>query len=212
MHVGGPSAGSTCTSAFRFDAAMHTSNKSLSQIHQRASAFGLAPPSGWNAGKNRAPQTGRFQQATTAPPTQLAQRCDHQAGRCGHGGYLSPMGVDGAVRHHQFLILPMASGFRPLGHTSTQFMMVWQRNRRYGSSRLSRRSGSLVAAVGDEAIGLQQTGGPHELVRVPPEAGAAHGAAGAQEMHSYRPLSSSRSSGDCRRSFGNRFVVDQVGA
>jgi hypothetical protein len=39
------------------------------------------------------------------------------------------------------LILPMALvGFRPLGQTSTQFMMVWQRNRRYGSSRLSRRS------------------------------------------------------------------------
>ena len=43
------------------------------------------------------------------------------------------------------LILPMALvGFRPLGQTSTQFMMVWQRNRRYGSSRLSRRS--LVAS------------------------------------------------------------------
>src|SRR5918992_2263257 len=34
-------------------------------------------------------------------------------------------------------------GLSPFGHTSTQFMMVWQRNRRYGSSRLSRRS--LVA-------------------------------------------------------------------
>src|SRR5512138_1461451 len=31
-------------------------------------------------------------------------------------------------------------GLSDLGHTSTQFMMVWQRNRRYGSSRLSRRS------------------------------------------------------------------------
>ena len=29
---------------------------------------------------------------------------------------------------------------QPLGQTSTQFMIVWQRNRRYGSSRLSRRS------------------------------------------------------------------------
>src|SRR3954451_11202400 len=34
-------------------------------------------------------------------------------------------------------------GFRFFGQTSTQFMMVWQRNRRYGSSRLSSRS--LVA-------------------------------------------------------------------
>ena len=39
------------------------------------------------------------------------------------------------------LILPIAFvGLRPFGHTSTQFMIVWQRNRRYGSSRLSRRS------------------------------------------------------------------------
>src|SRR6185436_10523177 len=39
------------------------------------------------------------------------------------------------------LILPMARvGLRPFGQTSTQFMMVRQRNRRYGSSRLSRRS------------------------------------------------------------------------
>src|SRR5436190_244372 len=31
------------------------------------------------------------------------------------------------------LILPMASvGLSPLGQTSTQFMIVWQRNRRYG--------------------------------------------------------------------------------
>src|SRR2546425_165431 len=31
-------------------------------------------------------------------------------------------------------------GLRFFGQTSTQFMMVWQRNRRYGSFRLSRRS------------------------------------------------------------------------
>lgn len=42
------------------------------------------------------------------------------------------------------LILPIARvGFSPLGQTSTQFMIEWQRNSRYGSSRLSRRS--LVA-------------------------------------------------------------------
>src|SRR3954468_621779 len=34
-------------------------------------------------------------------------------------------------------------GFRFFGQTSAQFMIVWQRKRRYGSSRLSRRS--LVA-------------------------------------------------------------------
>src|SRR5579859_5356745 len=34
-------------------------------------------------------------------------------------------------------------GLSPFGQTSTQFMMVWQRNSRYGSFRLSSRS--LVA-------------------------------------------------------------------
>ena len=38
----------------------------------------------------------------------------------------------------------------------------------------------LVAAVGQEAVGLQQSGGADELVRVPPEARARRGAAGAQ--------------------------------
>src|ERR1700674_1602342 len=38
------------------------------------------------------------------------------------------------------LILPIASvGLSPFGQTSTQFMMLWQRNNRYGSSRLSSR-------------------------------------------------------------------------
>src|SRR5690606_29586953 len=42
------------------------------------------------------------------------------------------------------LILPIALvGLSPFGHTSTQFMIEWQRNSRYGSSRSSRRS--LVA-------------------------------------------------------------------
>ena len=43
---------------------------------------------------------------------------------------------------HEFEgVQPIAAvGFRPFGQTSTQFMIVWQRKRRYGSSRLSRRS------------------------------------------------------------------------
>src|SRR5450830_322898 len=40
--------------------------------------------------------------------------------------------------------------------------------------------GGFVTAVSDEAIRLQQTSGAHELVGVPPEAGAAGRAAGAQ--------------------------------
>ena len=39
----------------------------------------------------------------------------------------------------------------------------------------------FVAAVGDEAVGLQQTSGAHELVGIPPEAGAAGRAACAQD-------------------------------
>ena len=46
-----------------------------------------------------------------------------------------------ARRTMMSLILPIARvGLRFFGHTSTQFMIVWQRNSRYGSSRLSRRS------------------------------------------------------------------------
>src|SRR5688572_4052066 len=46
------------------------------------------------------------------------------------------------------LILLMARvGLRPFGHTSTQFMIVWQRNSRYGSSRLSRRSAVVWSRV-----------------------------------------------------------------
>src|SRR4029077_16947272 len=41
------------------------------------------------------------------------------------------------------ILLIALVGLRFFGQTSTQFMMVWQRNSRYGSSRLSRRS--LVA-------------------------------------------------------------------
>lgn len=39
------------------------------------------------------------------------------------------------------LIWPIALvGFKPLGQTSTQFMMLWQRNSLYGPSSASRRS------------------------------------------------------------------------
>src|SRR5258707_4894668 len=38
-------------------------------------------------------------------------------------------------------------GLSPFGQTSTQFMMVWQRNRRYGSFRSSRRSAVACSRV-----------------------------------------------------------------
>jgi DNA-binding NarL/FixJ family response regulator len=54
-----------------------------------------------------------FQQAATAAPLELVQD-----GRLEHGGQT-------ARRTISSLILPIALvGFRPLGHTSTQFMMV----------------------------------------------------------------------------------------
>src|SRR5471030_1967748 len=100
------------------------------------------------------------------------------------------------------LILPIAFvGFSPFGHTSTQFMMVWQRNRRYGSSRLSRRSpvaSSRLSAMNRYAC--NKPAGPTNLSGFHQKLGheveqLAH------RMHSYRPSSSSRSSGVCRRSF-----------
>src|SRR5688572_11161099 len=59
---------------------------------------------------------------------------------------LPPQPVGGPV--HQTARLTIISlillialvGLRFFGQTSTQFMMVWQRNSRYGSSRLSSRS------------------------------------------------------------------------
>ena len=80
-------------------------------------------------------------------------------------------------------------------------MMVWQRNRRYGSSRLSRRSaGGLVARVGDEAVGLQQARRADELVRVPPERRAGGRAAGAQDALVQAVQLARAPRGDCSRS------------
>src|SRR6218665_3815502 len=76
-----------------------------------------------------------LEQAPTAAPAQLGQRAFVDEGLYCFNHRQT------ARRTISSLILPMAFvGFRPLGQTSTQFMMVWQRNRQYGSSRLSRRS------------------------------------------------------------------------
>src|ERR1700682_6414179 len=99
-------------------------------------------------------------------------------------------------------ILPIARvGFKFFGQTSTQFMIVWQRNSRYGSSRLSRRS--LVASSRESAMkryAASKPAGPTNLSGFHQKEGHAveqH----AQRMHSYKPSSFSRSSGDCSRSF-----------
>src|SRR5205085_6056397 len=91
-------------------------------------------------------------------------------------------------------IFPIARvGFRFLGQTSTQFMIVWQRNSRYGSSRLSSRS--LVARSRESAMkryAASSPAGPTNLSGFHQKEGHAveqH----AQRMHSYKPSSSSRS-------------------
>src|SRR5664279_1160254 len=107
----------------------------VGQRHQRLEAGG-------GGGSDRAAieqsldQQIVLEQPAPTPPAQLRER----------------RRVDGGARVHQTarltissLILPMARvGLSCFGQTSTQFMMTWQRNSRYGSSRLSRRS--LVAA------------------------------------------------------------------
>src|SRR6185295_16423497 len=92
-------------------------------------------------------------------------------------------------------------GLSSFGQTSVQFMMLWQRNSLYGSSRSSRRSPvawsresamkryDCSSAAGPRNLsGFHQNDG-HEVEQQ------------AHRMHSYRPFSFSRSSGDCRRSF-----------
>src|SRR5258706_933629 len=91
-------------------------------------------------------------------------------------------------------------GLRCFGQTSTQFMMVWQRNNRYGSSRLSRRS--LVVWSRESAMKRYACNSPAR----PTNLSGFHQNDGqaveqqAQRMHSYRPLRCSRSCGDCNRS------------
>ena len=94
------------------------------------------------------------------------------------------------------------TGSRPFGHTSAQFMIVRQRNSRYGSppksssrcsvarSRLSKmnRYAWMRPAGPTNLSGFHQYDG-HWLLQQ------------AQRMHSYAPLSLSRSAGDCSRSF-----------
>src|SRR5665647_220176 len=96
------------------------------------------------------------------------------------------------------LILPMARvGFNPLGHASTQFIMEWQRNRRYGSSRLSSRSALAWSRLSArKRYACNNPAGPTNLSGFLQNEGHAvvqH----AHRMHSYNPSSSALSSGDC---------------
>src|SRR5574343_1305881 len=137
-----------------------------------------------------------LEQAPAAAPAQLGQRTLVDQGPCCSHRHQT------ARRTISSLILPIAFvGFRPFGQTSTQFMMVWQRNRRYGSSRLSRRSlvaGSRVSAM--KRYAASRPAGPTNLSGFHQNDGQEVEQL-AQRMHSYRPSSSRRSCGDCRRSF-----------
>src|SRR5574337_98444 len=87
-----------------------------------------------------------FQQAAPAAPLEPAERARvQQVIRRGFGVGWFHRVVDPVAQPARYtiisLILLIASdGFRPFGHTSVQFMMVRQRNSRYGSCRLSSRS------------------------------------------------------------------------
>src|SRR5450432_606759 len=114
----------------------------VGELHQEREAVRLGLRDGSAAIEQALDQQIVLEQAAPAAPAQLAQRAIVDRALRVHAI------VDDAISVHQTarltissLILPIARvGFRPFGQTSTQFMIVWQRNRRYGSSRLSRRS------------------------------------------------------------------------
>src|SRR5438105_70849 len=108
------------------------------QLHQRAQGLrlGVGQRPGIPVEESLDEQVV-LEQAAAAAPAQLAQGpfVDQSL----HGEACGSLNQT-ARRTISSLILPIALvGFSPFGQTSTQFMIVWQRNRRYGSSRLSSR-------------------------------------------------------------------------
>ena len=115
----------------------------VGQVHQRLQALGLrSRQRGLVAREEALDEQVVLEQAAAAAPAQAAQRSGvDRRSACRAPARLGRRGAQTARRTIISLILPIALvGFRPLGQTSTQFMMVWQRNSRYGSSRLSRRA------------------------------------------------------------------------
>src|SRR5690606_39677488 len=93
-------------------------------------------------------------------------------------------------------------GFKPLGHTDTQFMMPLQRNNENGSSRRAKRScvaesreSMMKRYAFNNAEGPKNLSGFHQNDGHDDEQHA-------QRIHSYKPSRCSRSSEDCKRSFG----------
>ncbi len=111
------------------------------------------------------------------------------------------------------LMWPMARvGFSPFGQTSTQFMMVWQRNSLNGPSRLASRSSVAWSRLSarkrqdcSSAAGPRNLSGFHQNDGQEVEQQA-------HRMHSYRPSSWSRSAGALAMlHFRYRILIDQVG-
>src|ERR1017187_5882344 len=102
----------------------------VGEFHQQIQAVRIGLGDRIAAGEEALDEKIVLEQAAPATPAQFAQgtiadRALHQTARLTISS----------------LILPIAFvGFSPFGQTSTQFMIVWQRKSRYGSSRLSRRS------------------------------------------------------------------------
>ena len=99
-----------------------------------------------------------------------------------HGAASSGAPSDGAP-HHQFLDLAdRLGGIQVLrAHVDAVHDRVATEQAIRILEVVQALAGGFVAAVGDEAVGLQQAGRADELVGVPPEARAAGGAARAQD-------------------------------
>src|SRR5690242_7182942 len=116
----------------------------VGELHQQRERGGVVLVHRLGAREEALEQEVVLEQAATAAPAELAERVRIERARRAAG--FGDRGVHQTARLTiSSLILPMARvGLSCFGQTSTQFMIVWQRKSRYGSSRLSRRS--LVAS------------------------------------------------------------------
>ena len=159
------------------------SSRSLSaQVHQQRRGRRPAPAVSGAAcaAKKRSMKQVVLEQAAPAAPAQLAERAASSA--VGIAGATSAGPSDGAP-HHQ--LLDLADRLRRVQPLRADVDAVHDRVAAEQAVRILEvvepLAGRLVAAVGDEAVGLQQAGRADELVGVPPEARAAGRAARAQD-------------------------------
>src|SRR5471032_2389107 len=96
-------------------------------------------------------------------------------------------------------------GLRPLGHTLTQFMMLWHRNTLKASSRLSKRDCVSVSRLSiRKRYAANKPAGPTNLSGFHQNDGQ-EVEQQAQRIHSYNPSSFARSSGICKCSRAGGF-------